>query len=686
MAARLFFSRKEKSTKKKISFLGLYPALTIFVILASPFYLAFVFCVWLCSGQKGFDWLLWVAVKFGIPLYPVSQEDSTIERRVLKQKGARIVTICASGDRVLESMAEEPEQIIAVDLNPAQLALFDLKLACMKNLEYEDIVSIFHNLDSKLLAKHLPKLMKSFRSKESILFWKKMGANYLNCLYNRGTSGAGYKIANKMVGWFTGVDLRTIVEDLEGAPDYWNREVKQSVGALLQYLWHLPFAWNALCVPLRLALGVPPRQGSLRGCICESPKALLEYLDRIIGSPKFKDNHYFVAGVLGQFTDTKPYWLRRENTELIKKQINKCFLMKGYFSEILRSLPDDSVDCLLLSDHMDWMEQNDILEEWEQIQRVGTKNCQIMWRTAGITEVFYPHCLSCMEFEKQDVLDDFLANEDQYPSYRHHLINFNSQKQDLQFILRNDVEPYRSIFSDLQNVFYILYKGILGRISAWTGNRIENWSEFFYQGQAKTYDSFRHMMLHGRKRMMDILPIKKGTVWADIGCGTGFNIEYLADWICTDDVEHLFLVDYSPSMLEQAKIRIKKLGIEHKTTFIECDCSKGINLPQKVNLITFSYSLCMIPGWETALRSAVDNLEKGGYIGACDFTESDEQLTIFRLFWKYWFKNDHVFLSRKHLEVLQETTLPKVSSLRFGSLPYILLFKVPYYVYLGMKQ
>jgi hypothetical protein len=38
----------------------------MFVILASPFYLAFVFCVWLCSGQKGFDWLLWVAVQFGI--------------------------------------------------------------------------------------------------------------------------------------------------------------------------------------------------------------------------------------------------------------------------------------------------------------------------------------------------------------------------------------------------------------------------------------------------------------------------------------------------------------------------------------------------------------------------------------------------------------------------------------------
>jgi len=89
-------------------------------------------------------------VKFGIPLYPVSQEDSEIERRVLKQKGSRIVTICASGDRVLESMVEEPEQIIAVDLNPAQLALFDLKLACIKILDYEDVVSIFHKLDGEI--------------------------------------------------------------------------------------------------------------------------------------------------------------------------------------------------------------------------------------------------------------------------------------------------------------------------------------------------------------------------------------------------------------------------------------------------------------------------------------------------------------------------------------------------------
>ena len=39
----------------------------------------FEFVVWLASGQAGFDFLLWIAVKYSIPLYPVTQEGKSVK-------------------------------------------------------------------------------------------------------------------------------------------------------------------------------------------------------------------------------------------------------------------------------------------------------------------------------------------------------------------------------------------------------------------------------------------------------------------------------------------------------------------------------------------------------------------------------------------------------------------------------
>lgn len=671
------------STRQWFRSMCMYPIATLALIIFSPLYLLFVAFMWLASGQLGFDMLLWVVVKFGIPLYPITQEDSRIERELLNMKGKTLVTICASGDRVLESMVQAPKKVVAVDLNPAQLALLDLKLACIENLEYETVCEIFHSMNVKTLEKHLPLLLTKMTSPASMKFWKRQGANYLHCLYKGGTSGIGMQIGQWCIHYMTGIDISLMIKKPEIIHELWKNEWREVMTDMLYYIWHVPFAWNALMTPMRMALGVPPRQGSLRGCLCESPEAMLKYFDRVLGSKHFQYNTEFVAGQLGHYGEEKPYWMKPEAYSTLKANVRNCELENGYMTEVLRKQPVNSVDALLLSDHQDWMSQNEILQEWQQIQRVARKGCEVMWRTAAMDEISYPFCLNSMEYKNQERLDEFLDSEDRLPSYRHHHVVVDETTE---LRPRISVDPKRSLLSDFKNLYYILYKGIAGKLMRLRGREIDNWSEFFYRGQAKTYDSFRHYMLHGRKQLMGVLPLKAGTVWADIGCGTGFNLEYLSDWIVTDDCKHVYLVDYSPSMLKQAKRRIKQLGIEHKTSFIHCDCSKGIDIDGEVNLITFSYSLCMIPGWETALRSAIDLLAPGGHIGATDFTSCEEQHPLMKWFWKVWFKNDHVFLSEKHLQVLSENTEPRVQALKFGGLPYIPFFLVPYYFYLGEKK
>lgn len=474
---------------------------------------------------------------------------------------------------MLETMVSKPEQVIAVDLNPAQLALFDLKLACIKVLEYDEIDAIFHKLNHHVLAKHLPKLMKSFRSSESIVFWKEHGAEYLNCLYNKGASGMGMKVTQLIIQCLTGIDINIMINTPELVPQLWQKEWREEMKNMLNYLWHTPFCWTSLTTPIKFALGVPPRQSSLRGNLVESPEALLLYMDRVFASKDFKNNTEFFAGQFGNYGEEKPFWLERENVEILRSQVHKCHLRKGYFTEVLRSLPDNTADCFLLSDHMDWMSQQEILEEWEQILRVSGGKGEVMWRTAGLDEIAYPHCLSTLTFANQTRCDEFLAQEDRLPSYRHHHIILDDQDP-ITLYPREDVVPYRSPYTDCVNLYQIMSKAIRGKVLQLSGNSITNWSEFFYEGQAATYDSFRHMMLHGRFPLMNILPLKPKTIWADIGCGTGFNLEYVKEWIVTDECEHIYLLDFSRSMLDQAQKRVDALGVAHKTTLVECDCSQ----------------------------------------------------------------------------------------------------------------
>lgn len=73
----------------KIRILMMYPMTTLILCCISPAYLFYAGFMWCLSGQWGFDWLLWIVVKLRIPLYPITQEDSRIERELMKQEGRK---------------------------------------------------------------------------------------------------------------------------------------------------------------------------------------------------------------------------------------------------------------------------------------------------------------------------------------------------------------------------------------------------------------------------------------------------------------------------------------------------------------------------------------------------------------------------------------------------------------------
>ena len=166
-----------------------------------------------------------------------------------------------------------------------------------------------------------------------------------------------------------------------------------------------------------------------------------------------------------------------------------------------------------------------------------------------------------------------------------------------------------SFVSDMKILYHMLLKPVRGDSHA---ERMES----FYGGQADAYDDFRRRLLKGREELFAALPKPEGGVWVDMGGGTGSNIENLADDI--DRLKKVYVVDLSDSLLKVAADRFSDRGWTNAVA-IEGDATKFRPLEETADVVTFSYSLTMIPDWFAALENALAMLKPGGHIGVVDF-------------------------------------------------------------------
>jgi S-adenosylmethionine-diacylgycerolhomoserine-N-methlytransferase len=222
------------------------------------------------------------------------------------------------------------------------------------------------------------------------------------------------------------------------------------------------------------------------------------------------------------------------------------------------------------------------------------------------------------------------------------------------------------------------------------GNTHQQRLESFYQHQAVDYDDFRERLLHGRDELFAALPVADGQEWIDLGAGTGRNAERFGDRL--QKFSSVQLVDLSPSLLEVTHQRIDQHGWSNVTA-VHADATSFDPPDESVDLVTFCYSLTMIPGWFAAVENAWRMLKPGGIIGVVDFYVSRKYPDpdhirhgwFQRTFWPTWFAMDNVFLSPDHLPMLRSRFETIATEERTGKVPWIPLLAAPHYIFVGQK-
>lgn len=252
------------------------------------------------------------------------------------------------------------------------------------------------------------------------------------------------------------------------------------------------------------------------------------------------------------------------------------------------------------------------------------------------------------------------------------------------------------IVSDVRVLFNLARNGLLGAKGESHKERLES----FYGGQAGDYDAFRKRLLTGREELMTDVAARhggKGGIWVDMGGGTGANLEMMGDEAVMTFAK-VYIVDLCGPLLEVARKRAEQRGW-HNVEIVEADATtwappEGLG---SVDVLTFSYSLTMIPDWYAAIDHACKLLvPETGLLGVADFyvarkhppPEMATNSWLQRTFWPTWFALDDVRLNPDHLPYLQR----KCSQIQLDEtsswVPYIglVLPKVPCYRFIGSPK
>lgn len=321
-------------------------------------------------------------------IFNTSWEDPAIDRRLLDiDSNSDLLTITSAGDNILDYLLDSPNSITSIDLNPAQNALAEFKIATIRHTKYDILFDLFGNGQCSEIENLLYDL-EPVLSKSAFEFWLKNKYYFTSKLpfYHYGTSGLiarGFyyhlKLNKKLKSKVSEmVNCDTLDEQYEL---YLELEKILFDNIIAKFLLNNRFTLSFF--------GIPDSQAKL----VDIYNDYHNMYDFIVGSLRtvFKEfplsqNYFWYLYIKGQYSrETCPNYLKEENFDILKKNVDKIVLKIDTFYNHLKSTADNSYSHIILLDHFDWFweDKKTQLEVWNEIKRVAKPNAKILFRSAA---------------------------------------------------------------------------------------------------------------------------------------------------------------------------------------------------------------------------------------------------------------------------------------------------------------
>jgi S-adenosylmethionine-diacylglycerol 3-amino-3-carboxypropyl transferase len=340
-------------------------------------------------------------------LYSQCWEDPGIARIALRvPRGGRVLTIGAAGDNALALLLDEPSQVIAIDVNPAQTALIELKRAALQHLSAPEVGPFLGN------GEHPDRTGLFDRIRPNLSAGAAQWWDVHPEAIRRGAIHAGR--FERYLTWFR----RWVLPFVPG---------RSAVNAMLsardlpqqRNVYH--HAWDSLLWRRLIRTFFGQRLLSTRArhpamfAQCQIEDVGGHYLDRArhaLTEVSIKTNPYLTYMLRGRFDHDgcTPQYLQQDALPRLSGLADRLNIQVASLWDTLQDLPDRSIDAFYLSDVFELFETSDYEQTLAELARVGRPGARICYwnnlvdrqRPASLSGLLTSHADEAGALHRQD--------------------------------------------------------------------------------------------------------------------------------------------------------------------------------------------------------------------------------------------------------------------------------------------
>ncbi len=325
-------------------------------------------------------------------VYNTCWEDPRIDKQALDlQPDDSLLVITSAGCNVLSYALAGIKHVYAVDMNYRQNAVLELKIAGIKELDYEMFFDLFGKGYCPNIRQIYKSRLRNRLSPASQKFWDKKIVKYFgrknNSYYFCGTSGFVAHWMNIYVNTLGGFrkSLTELWEcrDIERQRDIWRNRIRKK-------LWRFPICFMVKRDLFLALLGVPRAQRrqiekTYDGGVL---KFIQDCLDAVFAELPVSDNYFWRVYCTGSYTkDCCPEYLEEKNFMALKNGLADRISVYTDTVEGFLTKHSGKISRFVLLDHMDWLSDklyNALVSEWKAILQAKAEKTRILWRSGGL--------------------------------------------------------------------------------------------------------------------------------------------------------------------------------------------------------------------------------------------------------------------------------------------------------------
>jgi len=304
-------------------------------------------------------------VNFDIIRYANCWEDADVLLAGLAPvPGSKILSIGSAGDNSFAFLTTDPEVVAAVDINPTQLFLIELKKVCIQNLEWEETLAFlgFSHSDGRVQCFHK---LKSQLGSATRAYWESNLPMIAGGVIHQGKFEKYFQMfSSKILPW---IHSRRVVHAL------FDRKAASAQAYFYQNQWNT-WRWRLLFRIFfsKYVMGKygrdPEFQKQVQGSVSQF---IFKKAAAQLASVAAQDNYILRYTLTGSFDGLLPFYLQKAHYPLVRANLDRLHLKEGFAQTAISHY--GKFHCMNLSDIFEYMDA-ELFRETARTLVAGTED------------------------------------------------------------------------------------------------------------------------------------------------------------------------------------------------------------------------------------------------------------------------------------------------------------------------